>query len=83
MVQPGVAAEKSVKVNLDSDLSAMRGIQDQVLQELAKYGFDSHSHFAVRLALEEGIINAMKHGNRFDPKRKSISNIASMAGNWM
>jgi serine/threonine-protein kinase RsbW len=72
MVQPGVAVENSVKLTLNSDLSAMRDIQDRVLQELIRYGFDSHSHFAVRLALEEGLINAMKHGNRFDPKKKVL-----------
>jgi len=70
MVEPGIAVEKSVKLTINSDLSAMRDIQDQVLQELHRYGFDSHSHFAIRLALEEGLMNAMKHGNRFDPRKK-------------
>ena len=70
MVEPGIAVEKSVKLTIDSDLSVMRRVQDQILQEVARYQYDSHSQFAVRLALEEGLINAIKHGNHFDPKKK-------------
>ncbi len=70
MVEQGIAAEKSVKLTIDSKDSAMRMVQDQVLGEITRYGFDPHSLFAVRLALEEALINAIKHGNRRDPSKK-------------
>jgi len=70
MVEPGIAVKKSVKLTIDSDHTAMRDLQDQILQDVVRYGYDSHSQFAIRLALEEGLINAIKHGNRFDPNKK-------------
>lgn len=70
MVEPGIAVKKSVKLTIDSDHTAMREVQEQILQEVARRGYDSHSQFAIRLALEEGLINAIKHGNQFDPKKK-------------
>jgi serine/threonine-protein kinase RsbW len=70
MVEPGVAVKNSVKLTINSDHAAMRDVQDQILQEVSRHGYDSHSQFAIRLALEEGLINAIKHGNRFDPKKK-------------
>jgi serine/threonine-protein kinase RsbW len=70
MVEPGIAVKASVKLTIDSDNAAMREVQDQVLREVARYQFDSHSQFAIRLALEEGLINAIKHGNRYDPNKK-------------
>ncbi len=70
MVKPGKAAEQTVKLTLGSDLSAVRQVQDEVLHQLSLHGYDHHSHFAVRLALEEALINAIKHGNRQDPAKK-------------
>ena len=32
--------------------------------------YDEQSTFAIRLALEEGLMNAIKHGNKLDPKKK-------------
>jgi len=49
----------------------MRQVQTKILDELANIGFNSHSHFAVKLALEEALINAIKHGNKLD-KSKSV-----------
>jgi serine/threonine-protein kinase RsbW len=69
-VELGVAVQKSVKLTISSDHAAMRDVQDKILREVTRCGFDAHSQFAIRLALEEGLINAIKHGNRFDPKKK-------------
>jgi serine/threonine-protein kinase RsbW len=66
----GTVTEKSVKLIIGSDQAAVRAVQDQILGELARFGFDHQSHFAVKLALEEALINAMKHGNRMDPAKK-------------
>ena len=35
----------------------------------SRHGFDSHSIFAIKLATEEALINAVKHGNRQDPRK--------------
>ncbi len=40
-----------------------------VLAALERLGYDKASAFAVRLALEEALNNAVRHGNRDDPSR--------------
>ena len=54
---------------ISSDLKAARGIQQEVLQELAGHGYTDSSTFAIRLALEEGLNNAIRHGNGYDPEK--------------
>jgi len=66
----GVAVENWVKLTIGSEDAAVRNVQDRILQELDRFGFDHQSHFAVKLALEEALINAIKHGNGRDPKKK-------------
>jgi serine/threonine-protein kinase RsbW len=66
----GTVVEKSVKLIIGSDPAAVRAVQDHILEELTRFGFDHQSHFAVKLALEEALINAMKHGNRLDASKK-------------
>jgi len=40
-----------------------------VLEELDKHGYDEAAAFAVKLALEESLNNAIKHGNGLDPEK--------------
>ena len=54
---------------LPTDLSAVRGTEREVLGVLRDLGYDEDHLFAVRLALEEALVNAMKHGNAFEPDR--------------
>jgi serine/threonine-protein kinase RsbW len=49
-----------------SDLRAAREIEERILQEAEACGFSQESSFAIRLALEEAIVNAHTHGNRCD-----------------
>jgi serine/threonine-protein kinase RsbW len=62
-----IAAEGYVKVTISSDHGACKDVQKRILDEIERHGFDSHSIFAVKLATEEALINAVKHGNRQDP----------------
>lgn len=55
---------------LPTSLGAIRDPEREVLTRLAECGFDEDQRFAVRLAFEEAVVNAMKHGNRMDPARK-------------
>jgi len=54
---------------LPTDLAAVREAEREVLGRLRDLGYDDDHLFAVRLALEEALVNAMKHGNAFDPRR--------------
>ncbi len=57
-------------LSIRSDFAATSDIQKQILTDVARCGFNHHCAFAIKLALEEALINAIKHGNRFDPGKK-------------
>ncbi len=39
-------------------------VEEGLLEAMARHGFGEAAKFAVRLALEEGIVNAFKHGHK-------------------
>jgi serine/threonine-protein kinase RsbW len=51
-------------------LHAYHDPQKQILDAAQKNGIDGENFFALRIALEEALINAIKHGNRMDPQKK-------------
>jgi serine/threonine-protein kinase RsbW len=55
---------------IPSDLGAGQKVQNRILAAAARRGYSPESLFAIRLALEEALINAIKHGNRLDPRKK-------------
>jgi serine/threonine-protein kinase RsbW len=55
---------------INSDLVAGRDVQRQILEKIELSGFNGSNFFAVNLALEEALVNAIKHGNRLDPSKK-------------
>jgi len=52
-----------------SDLKAARDVEDAVVAEVRRCGFSESTAFAVKLAMEEGINNAIRHGNGYDPNK--------------
>jgi serine/threonine-protein kinase RsbW len=56
---------------IPSDLSASRDVHKAIMNRVERLKYDEQSSFAIRLALEEGLMNAIKHGNKLDP-RKSV-----------
>ena len=54
---------------IPSDLTAAKELEEQVLRELDRHGYSEVASFAVRLAMEEGLNNAIKHGNRRDQSK--------------
>lgn len=44
-------------------------VQDEAAQALEARGYDDGARFAIRLALEEAIVNAFRHGNKLDPAK--------------
>jgi len=51
---------------IDGDLSAMRSIVETVHGHLLETKWDEAAAFAVRLALEEALTNALRHGHGGD-----------------
>ena len=57
-------------LSISSELSAARQVEQRLISELRRYNYPDDCLFAVRLALEEALSNAIKHGNRLDPDKK-------------
>ncbi|MFH0963251.1 MAG: ATP-binding protein [Planctomycetota bacterium] len=57
-------------VVIPSHPNFMGVVERRVLTSLVDLGFDDAQLFAVRLALEEAVTNAIKHGNKMDPSKK-------------
>jgi len=51
---------------IPSDSAACKNVLEEVLAELGRRRWSEHDVFAVHLALEEALVNAIKHGNRYD-----------------
>ncbi len=60
------------QVIIPSDLSAARAIEEDILGRADALGYSEGCGFAIRLALEEAVVNAHKHGNKSDPSRKIV-----------
>ena len=55
---------------IPSDFHEGRAIQKRIMEEVDKHRFHEDAVFAIRLALEEALINAIKHGNKQDRRKK-------------
>jgi serine/threonine-protein kinase RsbW len=57
------------EVVIPSDTAAGQPVQDRIVQHLEALSYDDRDVFGVRLAIEEALVNAIKHGNRMDPNK--------------
>jgi serine/threonine-protein kinase RsbW len=60
----------TVERTIPSKRGAGRTIIDEVLAQLEHRQWSPHESFSVRMALEEAIVNAIKHGNQLDGRKK-------------
>ena len=54
---------------IPSDLAASRDVHKAIMDRVESLKYGEQSSFAIRLALEEGLMNAIKHGNKLDPAK--------------
>jgi serine/threonine-protein kinase RsbW len=62
-------ADRTLEASLPSSLSAYQEFIESLLAQLTKLGWQEKDLFAVRMALEESISNAIRHGNKEDPAK--------------
>lgn len=67
MAKNGPNNRKRVKLTLPNDPEAFRRAESDLLQAIEACKYPEASTFAVRLALEEAVVNGFKHGNRGAP----------------
>ena len=57
-------------VTFRSDLESARAAADAIVEEVETADYTVDAVFAIKLALEEAISNAIRHGNGSDPSRQ-------------
>lgn len=55
---------------IPNDTSEAREVQERIVSLMEANAWPMRDCFGVRLALEEALVNAIKHGNRMDPDKK-------------
>lgn len=63
-------APMSCSIAVASTLSASEEVCEGILSKLEGIGFSKEDVFAVHLALQEAITNAVTHGNEMDPTKE-------------
>jgi serine/threonine-protein kinase RsbW len=66
MAGPTHTADESIP----SDLAEGRRVQDDIEAALHAAGYGDQDVFYIKLAMEEALVNAIKHGNQLDPAKK-------------
>lgn len=62
--------KNAADLTIPSDPAEARRIQDEIEQLLTTHQFSERDIFCIRLALEEALVNAIKHGNQMDRTKK-------------
>ena len=57
-------------VSFCSCLHKARDVENEILAACEKHHFGDGDLFALKLALEEALVNAVKHGNKMDPAKQ-------------
>jgi serine/threonine-protein kinase RsbW len=63
------ATQIAAEVTIASDLAEARRIQNVIEEALQASSYSEHDIFSIKLALEEALVNAIKHGNQMDPDK--------------
>ena len=63
---------RTQRIELRNDRSAIESLERRVLEAVEDAGYPEASRFAVRLALEEAVVNAFRHGHRQLPEDTPI-----------
>jgi serine/threonine-protein kinase RsbW len=67
---PGAARPSRFEFVIPSVDADAREAERQILDDVLRRKYNEHSVFAIRLAIEEALMNAIRHGNGRDPQKK-------------
>lgn len=62
--------DQPTEVTIPSDLAEARRVQELIEGALQASAYSEHDIFSIKLALEEALVNAIKHGNQMDPDKR-------------
>lgn len=60
------------EITVANDLTAAKETERRILGEANACGYSESDTFAVKLALEEALTNAFRHGNKCDPSKNIV-----------
>jgi len=60
------------EIVVPNDLAAAKEPERRILEEVEALGYCAGDTFAIKLALEEAVTNAFRHGNRCDPSKRIV-----------
>jgi serine/threonine-protein kinase RsbW len=60
------------KLTLESRLDEVCPTEEAIIEAAQEFGFSQSDRFAIKLALEEALSNAIKHGNACDPVKSVV-----------
>ena len=63
------SSDETFEITIASDTSEGQAVQERIIGILEEQSYSPHDVFGVRLALEEALVNAIKHGNGMDPDK--------------
>ena len=69
-VMSDVLQNGTTEMMIPSDAGESRRVQDDIEQRLRFHDYGDRDIFSIKLALEEALVNAIKHGNQFDRNKK-------------
>jgi serine/threonine-protein kinase RsbW len=64
------AADGPHEIVISSDPAEARRVQDAIETALLSRAYEEREVFSIKLALEEALVNAIKHGNQMDRSKK-------------
>ena len=68
----GVSDDELTEVVIPNDLRAAKEPEQRIMREVQRHHYDDQAAFAIKLALEEALTNAIKHGNCNDRDRQLV-----------
>jgi serine/threonine-protein kinase RsbW len=69
-IRDAAADEGSREIIISSDPAEARRVQDMIENALVAQAYEEREVFSIKLALEEALINAIKHGNQMDRSKQ-------------
>ncbi|HBS27858.1 MAG TPA: ATP-binding protein [Phycisphaerales bacterium] len=60
-------ARSNAKVSLLNEPDSIRAVEREILEAASTHGYPEAAQFAIRLALEEAVFNAFRHGHKHLP----------------
>src|SRR5215213_9157928 len=60
----------TTELTISGDLAHARLVPDLIEKALQTHAYTEHEIFAIKLALEEALVNAIKHGNQMDADKR-------------